>query len=69
MEVQLAIEVNIFNCGGMAIGTCALHKFVDGGTFSSFLNMWAKITKGAGDYLSPIFPGPKISSHQEIYQA
>ena len=69
MEAQLAIQVNIFNCEGMAIGTCASHKFVDGGTFSSFLNMWAKITRGAGDYLSPIFSGPKIPSHQEIYRA
>ena len=66
MEAQLAIQVNIFSCGGMAIGTCALHKIVDGGTFSSFLNMWAEITRGAGDYLSPIFPGPNLFPPRDL---
>ncbi|XP_075663422.1 akuammiline synthase 2-like [Castanea sativa] len=66
MEAQLAIQVNTFSCGGMAIGTCALHKIVDGGTFSSFLNMWAEITTGAGDNLSPIFPGPNLFSPRDL---
>ncbi|KAM3751923.1 hypothetical protein ACB098_04G148600 [Castanea mollissima] len=66
MTAQLAIQVNIFSCGGMAIGTCASHKIVDGGTFSSFLNMWAEITSGAGDYLSPIFPGPNLFPPRDL---
>ena len=71
METQLAIQVNIFSCGGMAIGTCISHKIVDGGTFSSFINMWAEISRGYGDSLSPIWPSfqGQISSHLEIYQA
>lgn len=50
----------------MVFGTCALHKFVDGGTFSSFLNMWVEITRGSGHYLSPIFPGPNLFPPRDL---
>nr|POF03626.1 vinorine synthase [Quercus suber] len=44
MEVaQLAVQVNIFYCGGIAIGLCASHKITDGATLSAFLNTWAAI--------------------------
>ena len=66
MEAQLAIQVNIFSCGGMAIGTCALHKIVDEGTMSLFLNMWADISRGSSDSLSPIFPGPNLFPPRDL---
>ncbi|KAK7853890.1 stemmadenine O-acetyltransferase [Quercus suber] len=47
MEVaQLAVQVNIFDCGGIAIGLCASHKITDGATLSAFLNTWAAIAGG-----------------------
>ncbi|KAL4606807.1 hypothetical protein ACB092_09G130400 [Castanea dentata] len=47
MEVpQLAVQVNIFDCGGIAIRLCASHKITDGATLSAFLNTWAAIAGG-----------------------
>ena len=47
MEVaQLAVQVNIFDCGGIGIGLCASHKITDGITLSAFLNTWAVIAGG-----------------------
>ncbi|MED6215907.1 hypothetical protein PIB30_002595 [Stylosanthes scabra] len=34
------IQVNVFECGGIAIGVCISHRIVDGGTFEVFFKMW-----------------------------
>jgi shikimate O-hydroxycinnamoyltransferase len=47
--VCLAIQVNVFNCGGIAIGVCVLHTIADGITVSAFLKSWATIARGAND--------------------
>ncbi|XP_059452140.1 stemmadenine O-acetyltransferase-like [Corylus avellana] len=47
--VFLAIHVNFFNCGGIAIGVCVLHTIADGITVSAFLKTWATIARGAND--------------------
>ena len=47
MEVaQLAVQVNIFDCGGIRIGLCASHKITDGIILSAFLSTWAAIAGG-----------------------
>jgi shikimate O-hydroxycinnamoyltransferase len=47
--VCLAIQVNVFNYGGIAIGVCVLHTIADGITLSAFLKSWAAIAHGAND--------------------
>ncbi|KAJ0093498.1 hypothetical protein Patl1_26397 [Pistacia atlantica] len=37
----LAIQCNIFECGGLAIGLCISHKIVDGFSFTKFIDAWA----------------------------
>ncbi|KAE8669816.1 putative Cysteine-rich RLK (RECEPTOR-like protein kinase) 8 [Hibiscus syriacus] len=44
---QLAVQVNIFHCGGIAIGLCVFHKIFDGATLSAFLNSWAAFSRGS----------------------
>ncbi|KAK9291984.1 hypothetical protein L1049_019936 [Liquidambar formosana] len=39
--VITAIQVNVFDCGGIGIGVCILHKIADGATVASFINAWA----------------------------
>ncbi|XP_021902551.1 salutaridinol 7-O-acetyltransferase-like [Carica papaya] len=34
------IQVNVFECGGIAIGMCVSHKIVDAGALSTFLEVW-----------------------------
>ncbi|MCD9639986.1 hypothetical protein HAX54_024997 [Datura stramonium] len=35
------IQVNVFECGGIAIGLCIAHKILDGSGLSTFLKNWA----------------------------
>ncbi|KAK6933428.1 hypothetical protein RJ641_036322 [Dillenia turbinata] len=41
--VQVAIQVNIFNCGGIAFGFQFLHTIIDAVTMISFLNTWTSL--------------------------
>ncbi|CAN1252822.1 Stemmadenine O-acetyltransferase [Linum perenne] len=40
---QIAVQVNMFRCGGLALGMCFSHKSHDGTTVSAFLKTWAAI--------------------------
>nr|KYP77161.1 Salutaridinol 7-O-acetyltransferase [Cajanus cajan] len=40
------IQVNIFSCGGIAIGVCISHRIVDGAALSTFLKGWTERAKG-----------------------
>ncbi|KAJ6380581.1 hypothetical protein OIU77_029473 [Salix suchowensis] len=44
-QVTLAVQVNYFNCGGMAISICILHAVADGSTLATFVKSWAAITR------------------------
>lgn len=41
----LAIQVNIFKCGGLVIGLRFSPRIMDAFTLSLFVNGWAKATK------------------------
>ena len=68
-DLILAIQVNLFDCGGMAIGVCISHKIADALSLIMFLNNWAATTRGDSDRdtvsprfdLTTLFP-PKIIS-------
>lgn len=34
------VQVNIFNCGGIAIGICISHRILDGDSLRNFLKVW-----------------------------
>ncbi|CAL8994039.1 unnamed protein product [Prunus brigantina] len=48
-DLILAVQVNIFDCGGMAIGICISHKIVDAFSFITFLHSWASVSRGDCD--------------------
>ncbi|KAL7199792.1 hypothetical protein ACSBR2_021986 [Camellia fascicularis] len=37
----LAIQLSMFECGGLAIGVSIAHRIADASTLSTFLNAWA----------------------------
>ncbi|WCJ39028.1 HXXXD-type acyl-transferase family protein [Euphorbia peplus] len=43
---QLAVQVNVFDCGGIAFGMCFSHKINDGITGSSLIKTWAANSSG-----------------------
>lgn len=40
----LAVQLNFFKCGGIAIGICISHKLADTSTMCKFINDWAAMT-------------------------
>ncbi|CAN1251761.1 Stemmadenine O-acetyltransferase [Linum perenne] len=42
----LAVQMNVFECGGMALGCCFSHKTTDAATASAFLKAWSTVNAG-----------------------
>ncbi|GFY97503.1 hypothetical protein Acr_12g0000440 [Actinidia rufa] len=42
---QLAVQANIFSCGGIVIGLCISHKIFDGVMINAFLKCWTMIAR------------------------
>ncbi|CAN1250525.1 Stemmadenine O-acetyltransferase [Linum perenne] len=50
----VVVQINVFPCGGIALGFGFNHKVVDGATVDEFLNTWASIGRtGHDDHLAP----------------
>ncbi|KAK7379743.1 hypothetical protein VNO78_34261 [Psophocarpus tetragonolobus] len=60
---QVLVQVNIFNCGGIAIGTCNLHTLLDGCSGSHFQTTWAAICRGSREQVPP----PDFSSGSSFF--
>ncbi|KAG6676106.1 hypothetical protein I3842_15G136500 [Carya illinoinensis] len=54
-EVLLAIQYNIFDCGGVAIGVCVSHRIADGTSATTFLNAWSAASRGDIEAIVPKF--------------
>ncbi|RWR97793.1 vinorine synthase-like protein [Cinnamomum micranthum f. kanehirae] len=69
MELLLAIQLNIFECGGMAIAVLLSHKIADGATIVAFLNAWSATARGVDAVIQPkfiansLFPARASISH------
>ncbi|KAM5586782.1 hypothetical protein ABKV19_005622 [Rosa sericea] len=40
-DLALGVQLNVFDCGGVAIGACISHKIADGLSFLMFIKTWA----------------------------
>lgn len=47
-------QVNVFECGGIAIGICISHLILDGAALSTFLKAWSATAKGSKEAI--IYP-------------
>ncbi|KAJ1392448.1 Transferase [Sesbania bispinosa] len=45
----LAIQINCFTCGGIAISVCLSHKVGDGPTLFNFINDWAIMNRNSNE--------------------
>lgn len=75
----MAVQLNVFECGGIAIGICISHKIADGTTLSSFLKAWAEITTsfsggdciddhdGVKDITDPFLDSASVFPPREIH--
>ncbi|KAI3504557.1 hypothetical protein L1887_26124 [Cichorium endivia] len=58
IEEQVAIQVSLFDCGGIAVGVCMSHRIADACSFSSFVSHWFALAKGPETPLT----GPVLDS-------
>ncbi|CAN0916542.1 Stemmadenine O-acetyltransferase [Linum grandiflorum] len=59
---QTGFQVNMFECGGLALGLCSSHKSHDGIVVSAFLKVWAAISMNRPDKIvAPDFVGGPLT--------
>ncbi|XVE85235.1 hypothetical protein DITRI_Ditri17bG0075400 [Diplodiscus trichospermus] len=51
----LLVKINLFECGGMAIGVSISHKIADLCSFGMFINSWAATCRGSSEVVFPEF--------------
>ncbi|KAI3925143.1 hypothetical protein MKW98_009793 [Papaver atlanticum] len=75
-QAQMAVQVNLFDCGGIAISLCVSHKIIDGSSAVTFMRSWSVTARAAinqeEEVLYPTFdsaaifpalpPGVQVSS-------
>lgn len=59
-DLLLAIQVNIFDCGGIGIGVCFSHIIMDAISIVTFMNSWAAV--GRGDRCNAVLPSFNLAS-------
>ncbi|XAR63498.1 Vinorine synthase [Bertholletia excelsa] len=60
-DLPLAVQVNFFDCGRIAIGICCNHMVFDGVSIIYFINCWAAYARGDHcELINPIFDLPKL---------
>lgn len=50
----LLVQLNFFDCGGLAIGLCVSHRFADASTLCTFIKHWAAISAGHSQTQIPV---------------
>ncbi|XP_057451796.1 stemmadenine O-acetyltransferase-like [Lotus japonicus] len=61
----VAIQINCFACGGMAISVCMCHKVVDAATLFNFVNDWATMNREKGESL--LLPLPLLDGGVSLF--
>ncbi|KAI3454977.1 hypothetical protein Pfo_011640, partial [Paulownia fortunei] len=54
-SIPLAVQVNFFDCGGIAIGVCVSHKIADAGSLVCFMHAWAATCRRETEVIQPSF--------------
>ncbi|MED6141465.1 hypothetical protein PIB30_103698 [Stylosanthes scabra] len=63
----MAIQINCFQCGGIAIAICLSHKFGDMPTLFNFVNHWAAITAHHQDRNKPLRSPPLLDAGVSVF--
>ncbi|XAR64446.1 Vinorine synthase [Bertholletia excelsa] len=68
-DLPMAAQINIFNCGGFAVGLVVSHKVADALSCMVFINYWAAAARGGreeGDLPPPEFVGASLFPPRNI---
>ncbi|THG19521.1 hypothetical protein TEA_027427 [Camellia sinensis var. sinensis] len=61
------IQVNIFECGGIAIGLCISHKILDGAALSTFVKGWSATACGSKEVVYPDFIATSLFPTNDLW--
>ncbi|KAL8150042.1 epi-neemfruitin B 7-O-acetyltransferse L7AT-like [Apium graveolens] len=61
------IQVNTFECGGIAIALCISHKVLDGASLYTFLKAWSGIACESEKVVNPDFVGSLLFPTDELW--
>ncbi|KAL2230509.1 vinorine synthase-like [Sesamum indicum] len=65
-DPMLAVQINKFLCGGMAIGICSSHRIFDSCSQSIFLKAWSNVAIDRGLEICPNFDSPTYFPPQNL---
>ncbi|XP_047166909.1 stemmadenine O-acetyltransferase-like [Vigna umbellata] len=65
-NITFGVQLNVFDCGGIAIGACLSHQIADGLSFFTFLNCWAAIAREESVLPNPQFISAKLFPPKNI---
>ncbi|KAJ4713072.1 Vinorine synthase [Melia azedarach] len=66
-QANFSIQLNYFDCGGVAICVCLRHVVADGSALAHFFKNWATIARGFGDNIEDvIFDSTSIFPPKEL---
>ncbi|KAI4382137.1 hypothetical protein MLD38_008136 [Melastoma candidum] len=54
------VQVNSFECGGVALAVCVAHRLLDGASVGIFLKAWAATSRGEEPAVIPDFSAPSM---------
>ncbi|CAN6550874.1 unnamed protein product [Malus baccata var. baccata] len=70
VDISFGVQLNIFECGGIALGLCISHKIADALSFFNFIKTWAATARQQSDHLvcpqfvsAKLFPPKNISGY------
>lgn len=61
-DITFGVQLNLFHCGGIAIGICLSHQIADALSLFTFLNSWAEIARGRDQSPKQIQPPEFVSA-------
>ncbi|XP_061352953.1 stemmadenine O-acetyltransferase-like [Gastrolobium bilobum] len=63
----VAVQINSFACGGMAISVCMCHKVGDASTLFNFVNDWATMNRDNSHEAELLLPYPALDAGVSIF--
>ncbi|XWS20856.1 hypothetical protein CRYUN_Cryun30bG0004800 [Craigia yunnanensis] len=61
------IQINMFDCGGNAIGICISHKILDGDALSTFLKAWTATARDCKEVIYPNFIATSLFPTNDLW--
>ncbi|KAI3450276.1 hypothetical protein Pfo_006941 [Paulownia fortunei] len=65
-DPMLAVQINRFQCGGLAIGVCSSHRIIDSYSQAMFLKAWANAATDGGSVICPEFDSSSYFSSENL---